>query len=911
MSVPSPLHAVDAGSSAGAADTSAVEARLSASEQRLQSALEGLGAAAFDWRPATDELYWSPGHYRLFGLGPASGPPCYALWRRHVHRDDVARVEEEVREARARGGRFATEYRIRRADGVERWIQSSCEVLHDAGGERMLGAVLDITDRKAVEERLRRNAASFRRLIQGNPFGVYIVDADFRLWQVSDGSQKVFANVRPLLGRDFAEVLRLIRPEPFASEAIAIFRHTLATGEPYRAPTTVEPRRDGATVEVYDWRIDRITLPDGRYGVVCHFYDLSERQAWEQQVQERERRFAVLANAVPQLVWANLPDGTNEFLNEAWYDYTGLTPEESRGSSGWSRALHPEDRDRVWAEWTAALENGTPYDIELRLRRHDGSYRWFLARAHPERDANGAIERWIGSCTDIEEKRTLVERLQRTAGLLRAATDAAHLGVHQWDVRSGRLDWDERLRRWWHVADDVPVTYDVFMNGIHPADRADVQAAVDRALDPAGPGRYDAEFRVAAGDGEPRWLRATGNVAFEDGSAQRLTGTVQDISAQKALEAELRDADRQKDAFLATLSHELRNPLAPIRTATQILATPALDAAQLAWAREVIQRQLSNMARLLDDLLDLARVTKGKIVLRKERVSLRDVVDGAIETARPLLESREHRLLVDLPTSPVELEADPLRLAQVLSNLLTNAAKYTDPGGSVVVAASVVGDTLRLSVRDNGIGIAADAMPRLFSMFAQVENPARAQGGLGIGLALVKGFVELHGGRVEAHSEGPGCGAEFVVSLPCVPAGPVPVLAPSATREARGQGLRILVADDNKDAADALAMFLELRGHVVAVAYGGRRALALAETFAADLAFLDIGMPDVDGYRVARTLRGTAHGATLPLVAITGWGQEEDKRRARDAGFDLHLTKPVSPADLERLLKERLALRRS
>jgi CheY-like chemotaxis protein len=396
-------------------------------------------------------------------------------------------------------------------------------------------------------------------------------------------------------------------------------------------------------------------------------------------------------------------------------------------------------------------------------------------------------------------------------------------------------------------------------------------------------------------------------VTFADGAAERLTGTMQDISAQKALEAELRDADRQKDAFLATLSHELRNPLAPIRTAVQILGTPELDADRFERARDVIQRQVSNMARLLDDLLDLARITKGKIVLRKERVSLRSVVDSAVETARPLLESRDHRLLVDLPTATVELDADPLRLSQVLSNLLTNAAKYTDPGGSVVVGARVAGDALRLSVRDDGIGIAAAAMPRLFSMFSQVDDPARTQGGLGVGLALVKAFVELHGGRVEAHSAGPGAGAEFVVWLPCCAAPPPAAASSAGKREARGKGLRVLVADDNKDAADALAMFLELRGHEVGVAYGGRKALALAETFAPDLAFLDIGMPDLDGYRVARALRGTAVGARLPLIALTGWGQEEDKRRAREAGFDLHLTKPVNPAELERLLQEQIA----
>jgi len=423
---------------------------------------------------------------------------------------------------------------------------------------------------------------------------------------------------------------------------------------------------------------------------------------------------------------------------------------------------------------------------------------------------------------------------------------------------------------------------------------------------------FEMEFPLRSAEGQFRmFLTRVFPLEDESGEVFQWIGTNTDMESTKqievqlrATEAALRNADRRKDLFLATLAHELRNPLAPIRTAAQVLADHRLPPAQMKWAQGVIQRQVAHMALLLDDLLDIARITQGKLVLKRSRVTLKEVIDSAVEAAGPVIDGKHHQLDVSLPAHTVTLEADPLRLSQVLSNLLTNAAKYTDPAGHIRLTASVRDEVLHLCVADDGIGIAADALSRIFEMFSQVDSESnRSDGGLGIGLSLVKGLVELHGGEIEARSGGPGHGSEFIVRLPLdadlADSAPLPEIeAPPVKRRAR----RVMIADDNKDAADSLGMLLDLAGHEVRVVYTGRSALEIAQTFRPDVAFIDIGMPDMTGYEVAQQLRREPWGSGPFLVALTGWGQDDDRRRAREAGFDRHLTKPVASDDVDGLI---------
>jgi PAS domain S-box-containing protein len=378
----------------------------------------------------------------------------------------------------------------------------------------------------------------------------------------------------------------------------------------------------------------------------------------------------------------------------------------------------------------------------------------------------------------------------------------------------------------------------------------------------------------------------------------------------RASEEALRDADRRKDEFLALLAHELRNPLAPIRYALAANKKEGRAPEQQKRAEEVIERQVTHMSRLLDDLLDVSRITRGTLELKKSPTELTLIVGSAIETARPILDSKHHTLALDLPKQAVQLDADPVRLAQVFSNILINAAKYTDPGGRIQLRATQRGGELVVAICDNGIGISEDMKPRLFTLFSQAQSAmGRSEGGLGVGLSLVRGLVSLHGGTVDAFSEGAGKGSEFIVRMPVGTQSERPDSEAAADAPVPGAGLKILVVDDSRDAADTCAILLELSGHHVQTAYTGQRALELAESFCPHVLLLDIGLPDLDGYQLARKIRATSWGRRAVLIAVTGWGQEADRRRAFEAGFDHHLTKPIAAETVESLMQSVSALR--
>ncbi|MDB5751386.1 MAG: putative histidine kinase, hybrid [Ramlibacter sp.] len=386
-----------------------------------------------------------------------------------------------------------------------------------------------------------------------------------------------------------------------------------------------------------------------------------------------------------------------------------------------------------------------------------------------------------------------------------------------------------------------------------------------------------------------------------DGQVAGIFAQGHDATEQVQGARALQDADRRKDDFLATLAHELRNPLAPIRQAALVARN---DAPRQAWALGVIERQVGHMALLLDDLLDVSRISRGKLELRLRRVELREVVDAAVETVRPLLQAKRHQLHVRLPPGAAPLLVDPVRLAQVVSNLLSNAGKYTDAGGRIELEAGMADGVLTLRVRDNGIGLSAQDRPEIFEMFSQVASAIdRSENGLGIGLALTRGLVQLHGGRIDAASDGPGKGSEFIVTLPTrQPDQPAATTAADSApaQPAAPRSRKVLLADDNADALETMAALLEIEGHVVQTATDGNRALLAGEQLRPDVAILDIGMPHLNGYEAAAKIRETDWGRSVVLIALTGWGQEQDQARAREAGFDHHCTKPV---DIERLLQ--------
>lgn len=498
--------------------------------------------------------------------------------------------------------------------------------------------------------------------------------------------------------------------------------------------------------------------------------------------------------------------------------------------------------------------------------------------------------------------RRATQRAHSAEERLRLVQDNVGVGLWEIDVRRQMLLASRSL---WRVlrthGPDTPIPVERWQSSLPPAELTRFRGVLEMHT-AAGVRSFEHEFLCPLADGRVHHYLTSVNIEYgDDDSPTFLRAATVDITRLKQLEAEqqrslqeLREVDRRRTEFLAALAHELRNPLAPIRHAALLAQSTRADADQIRWSLDVIDRQVTHMARLLDDLLEASRIARGALELRPEAVELASVVTLATETARPLFDAKHHAFDCRLPTTEVWLQADPVRLAQVFSNLLTNAAKYTPDGGSIRLTAEMTDEHVTVYVRDNGIGIAPEMLPRVFEMFAQAESAHEyAQGGVGVGLALVKGLVQLHGGTVTAYSAGLHRGSEFVVRLPRI-AAPGRVLAGTQQSHATAVSRRILIVDDNRDAADSLALLLELDGHDVAVAYDGDTALQACAARTPDIALLDIGMPNIDGYELARRLRAQSWGREIQLVAVTGWGQQADRVRALDAGFDAHLTKPVS-----------------
>jgi signal transduction histidine kinase/CheY-like chemotaxis protein len=510
-----------------------------------------------------------------------------------------------------------------------------------------------------------------------------------------------------------------------------------------------------------------------------------------------------------------------------------------------------------------------------------------------------------GQLTRTRDAARLTERqLRDKEARLELAIEGARMGTWLTDEARGQAFWDAHFMRLMGVepGESVAPGNALWLERVHPDDRAEALRALRAARQVAG--NFELQVRVGAAPWtQVRWLSIHGRFFGAPGDAtMRSIGIAIDVTDSKTLSLALQQADRRKDAFLATLAHELRNPLAPIRYAVKLLQ-PGVSAATLSHATATIDRQSAQMASLLDDLLDMSRITRDAIELKPAVLDLRGAVSEAVDAVRPVIEEQHHRLGISQPGEAVWISADPIRLAQVLGNLLHNAIKYTDPGGEIEVRVDVHESQARVRISDSGIGIAPADQAQVFEMFTRVSKSAdSSRQGLGIGLAIARRLAELHGGRIELQSDGLGQGAQFSIHWPIASAprsAGDTVVVPITAAPRRP----VLVADDNVDATDTLATFLRLQGHRVHTAYDGERALEMAERLRPGLVVLDVGMPGMTGHEVARAIRARPWGAGVTLVAVTGWGQEEDRRQTAEAGFDLHFTKPVDPDALSQALR--------
>ena len=913
--------------------------------------------------PQCQRITGNPASFRLVGL--PEGANVSASSREHdpskrgfrEYRGDTPIPVDELPVQRAARGELVNGAEVKFVfdDGRVRYIYGNAVPLRNPDGSARgsVAAFADVTPLKEAEESLRQSQEILKLVHQIGKIGHWE-------WNSRTDENKWSPEIEALYGLPpcgfeggYKGWAKLLHPDDLA-KAEEDVRRALETGKYFTEFRVIWP--DGSV----HWLEARANVFNDGHGrpvrIMGVNMDVTERKQAEEALRQSEQRLAAELGAMTRLhslsmrllSTTNLRTALEDVLenailtSEADYGNIHLYNAQSQAleivaQRGFRQDFLEYFRLVRVAEGSAcaqAMERGDRIvieDVELDpaygphrqvaaaagyrgvqstpLKSRDGRVVGMLSthfrRPHrpSERDER-LLDLYARHAADLIERIRFEEALRSSEAQFRQLADAMPQIV--WTARpDGFLDYYNQ--RWYE--------YTGFPRGeygqpswepiLHPDD---VQRCVDtyfgciKAEKP-----YQIEYRFKdRRTGGYRWFLGRAVPARDQaGKVVRWFGTCTDIDDTKRAEEMLKEADRRKDEFLATLAHELRNPLAPLRNALELMRRGDGDAMLIEQARSIMERQVSQLVRLVDDLLDISRITKGKLQLRKERVELADVLNAAIETARPRIEASAHELTVTMPAQPVHVEADLTRLAQVFSNLLNNAAKYTEKGGHIWLTADRRGDEAVVSVRDTGMGIPAEHLPHIFAMFSQVTSALeRSQGGLGIGLSLVKGLVELHGGTIKARSAGPAKGSQFTVHLPIVDVAVQALEKPRVDAEkARSDcKCRILVVDDLRDAADSLAMMLRMMGHDTRTAYDGLEAVQTAAEFQPNIVLLDIGLPKMNGYEAARRIRNEPWGGKVALVALTGWGQEADKRRSLEAGFDHHLTKPMDPAVLEKLL---------
>ncbi|HMO24701.1 MAG TPA: PAS domain-containing protein, partial [Tepidisphaeraceae bacterium] len=791
-------------------------------------------------------------------------------------------------------------------------------------GDGFAVAFTDLSDLRRVEEALRQRTTFLRaiaestqdvnfakdlhgRLTFANPATLALIGksesdvlgrTDMELLQDKDAARRVMENDRRIMERGETEELEEIVPLPDGTDRIWLSRKV-----PYRD-------EDGKVA-----------------GLLGISRDITVRRQTELRVLESERRFRSVVESVPGHIWTAQADGSIDFSGPWMSNYTGVAPDRLHGDA-WHEVVHPADLPRTVEAWTRSLRTGETYSVEFRIRSRNGDYRWMASRAVPQRDEQGRIIRWFGYTGDIHDQRLKDDALRDSAERLQLTAAAAGMGFWTIDLQSRTVMLDETCARLIELPAGVAIPNSTVRERICAQDYPQVRAAIDDAL---GGNRYAVEFRINLRDGTQRWLGALGNVIRENDRQVRLVGVNWDITHRKRAEAEreaLLDAERRarteaerasrlKDDFLATLSHELRTPLNAIIGWAEILASPGAigEPDTLRSGVDAILRNARSQTELVNDLLDMSSIINGKLRLDLRTLDLRPLVLAAIDTVRPAADARQVRIETDLIEAVGDIRGDPHRIQQVVWNLMTNAVKFTPAGGTVRVTLRNIDPVVRLSVCDTGQGIAPDFLPHVFDRFRQADaSTRRRHGGLGLGLAIVRELVELHGGTVSAASDGAGRGATFCVDLPRL-AAPVeahatpqadpiaPATRSELVRRHRGKvliGTTVLLVDDEPDALAVVQRTLVEHGARVLLASTAAEAYNLLVERRPDLLISDIGMPGEDGYDLIRRVRAlpAGEGGQTPAIALSAFARADDVRRSLQSGYRAHLTKPVPIADL-------------
>ena len=770
--------------------------------------------------------------------------------------------------------------------------------------ERILLAIEDISARKLAEESVRQNRELFLSVIEQAPMGVYTLNAQLHVQHVNSRALPSFAALQPIIGRDFVEIVHAFWPTPIANEHLAIFRHTLETGEGYAAPSFTHERADLNVEESYDWQVRRILLPDGERGLVCYFNDITGRVQAERAARQSEEgmRLATEATAVGIWQWNVI---TNQVLwDPQMFQIYGMQPTADGlvEFSDWCERVAPEDLPTQLELLRETARTSGKSRREFGIRRgSDGASRYIQAVETVRTNSAGETEWLVGTNLDVTEARAAQSLLRSRERELQSLADNTPDMLTRLDREYRHLFVNTAVERatGFSVKEMVGKTHRQL--GWPVPLCGQWESAIQLVFASAKETLIDYTYAGVAG---PRRYSTCVVPEFDaHGRMGSVLGVTTDITDRMQLEESLRAGDRRKDEFLATLAHELRNPLAPIQNAVEILKLSQVGQPTANLPIEIMDRQVNQMVRLIDDLLDVSRITNGKLFLRRERVSLALVLDAAVEATATLIRQREHELTVIPVSETIYLDGDVTRLVQIFTNLLTNAAKYTETSGKITVTSVRDGSDVVVSVSDSGVGIPSHMTGQIFEMFSQVDRALeKTTGGLGIGLALVKGLVEMHGGLIEARSAGQGQGSEFLVRLPVIPDIVTPVVPLEAVEQSAVTTLRVLVVDDNYDAGDSMATMLQLLGNDTLTARDGEEAVLACETFHPDVVLMDIAMPTMNGYEACRQMRLQPWGSQIVIIALTGWGTDEDRRRTREFGFNHHLTKPVNLATLRTIL---------
>ena len=882
------------------------EHALYASEQRLA----GIVGSAMDAIIAVDAeqriRVFNPAAEEIFRLGApqALGQPLATLIPerfREVHAGHVRHFAQAGTTPR-RMGALGTPWGLR-ADGEEFPCEASISQIEVAGDTVFTVILRDITARLTAEAELRDGRERLELALEAAQAGYWD-------WDLATGRASCAAECYAIWGvtpgtEDLAQWLQAVHPEDVGWVSAAWWQAGAAGGDLNLEYRIEHPQRGTRWLAVRGRALRDETGRAVRISGLS--LDITDRKLAEEALRDSQADLN-RAQAVGRIGSWRLDVRRNELTWSAEnHRIFGIPQGTPLTYETFLATIHPNDRAYVDRQWQAGLR-GEPYDVEHRLLV-DGRVTWVRERANLECDPDGNLLGGFGTTQDITELKAAEERLRLQLNLTHAITACAAGAIFVTDG-DGRTSFAnaEVERLFGFTADELMgrVLHDCIHHH-HPDGRPYPFADCPNCRI-YGPGETvrDHEAVFFRKDGTPVTVMCANSALEVDGEQMGAVLVAHDITGLKHAEEALREADRRKDEFLATLAHELRNPLAPIRSAVEILKLKAPDDPTLQAVQGMIDRQLRHLVRLVDDLLDVSRITRGRLQLRRERVALAEVLEQALEASRPHVECAGHDLSVALPPAPVYLDADPVRLAQVFLNLIHNACKYTDPGGQIRVSAEMDGPEVVVTVADTGIGVPPEDLVRLFEMFAQLgPTGERAQGGLGIGLSLARGLVEMHGGSIEARSEGPGKGTQLVVRLPTLPGGSAaqPAPAPAAAVQPAA-ARRVLVVDDHRDVVESLALLLHAMGYQVEIAHDGLEAIEAAGRYRPDLVLLDIGMPKLDGYATCRRIREHPWGRDMTIVALTGWGQEDDQRRTREAGFDGHLVKPLDPRALFDLLSD-------